>query len=137
MWYNIGVPMGTLGCLYYRGVEVSWDVLPSGKTLDVIINSIGPDLEERLAEIAEQESMYSVKTTLYYLNMNDPGCVGCYEEFRKRGFIFSGCLPGSTAGDFIIMEDLKGFEPDRKHIDAAPGYKEMLDKLYDIMDRTY
>lgn len=75
MWYNIGVPMGTLGCLYYRGVEVSWDVLPSGKTLDVIINSIGPDLEERLAEIAEQESMYSVKTTLYYLNMNDPGRV--------------------------------------------------------------
>ena len=117
--------------------SVSWDVLPSGKTLDVMINSIGPDLEKRLEEIAEQESMYSVRTTLYYLNMNDPGCIGCYEEFRRRGFIFSGCLPGSTAGDFIIMEDLKGYEPDRAHIDPAPGYKEMLDKLYDIMDQTY
>ena len=116
--------------------SVSWDVLPSGKTLDVMINSIGPDLEKRLEEIAEQESMYSVRTTLYYLNMNDPGCIGCYEEFRRRGFIFSGCLPGSTAGDFIIMEDLKGYEPDRAHIDPAPGYREMLDKLYDIMDRT-
>ena len=35
-----------------------------------------------------------------------------------------------------VMEDLKGYEPDRKHIDPAPGCREILDKLYDIMDWT-
>lgn len=113
---------------------VSWSVIPSGKYLDVMITSIGADIEERLKEIAEQEEMYSVKTTLYYINMNDPGCMECYDMFRSKGYIFTGCLPGSTAGDFIIMEDLKGNPIDTPRLDPAPGYREMLDKLFAIME---
>lgn len=49
----------------------------------------------------------------------------CYDRYDEERII-----PGSTVGDFIIMEDLKGNGIRRDYMDAAPGYKEMLDKLY-------
>lgn len=111
---------------------ISYEILTEFKSMEIIINQIGYDFEDRIKDILENES---VEMVLIYLNMNDPSCPDVYKNFRESGYIFSGCFPGSGAGDYIILQDLKGIPFLREEIVAEPGYREMLEQIYEIMDR--
>ena len=110
---------------------VSYEILAENRSAEIKVDRIGPDLEHRLEALDDA----SLAMVLVYLNMNDPACPEAYRRLREKGYVFSGCFPGSSAGDYLLLQDLKGIGFLRDEIAAEPGYREMLDALYEIMDR--
>lgn len=57
-----------------------------------------------------------------------------YDLLIRNGYIFSGCLPGSLKGDYIILQDLRGKPMDWDKPVLTPGFRKMVDRLRGIAD---
>ena len=116
--------------------EISYHVNNAARTIDIIINSIGSDFEQRMDAFRNEKETDLIESIFVYLSMNDPSCPECYRYFRDNGYIFTGCLPGSTAGDYILLEDLRNKPIERSTIVAEPEYENMLNRLYSMMQEA-
>ena len=113
--------------------EISYHVSNAARTIEVIINRVGADFEKRMDTFRNEKETDLIESILVHLNMNDPACPACYRYFRDNGYIFTGCLPGSTAGDYLLLEDLRGKPIEKSTIVAEPNYEKMLNTLYSMM----
>ena len=113
--------------------EISYHVNNAARTIDIIINRVGADFENRMDTFRNEKETDLIESILVQLNMNDPACPACYRYFRDNGYIFTGCLPGSTAGDYLLLEDLRGKPIEKSTIVAEPNYEKMLNTLYNMM----
>ena len=52
-----------------------------------------------------------------HINLFDRGMNVCYEAAKKNGFFFTGCMPMSEEGDYILME---------LFIDSMVNYEELV-----------
>lgn len=111
---------------------LSYNIDTLSRRLEIKIDSAGKDLEESMENLLFSEESEMVEVIMVYLNMNDPSCPVCYRFLRGLGFIFTGCLPGSKANDYILMQHLKGRPIVRKKLVAEPDYEKMLHRIYKI-----
>ena len=114
--------------------KFSFDFDTANKRADIIITSIGPDFLEQVEKESDKFDLNSLEVIMVYLPMNDPACPDVYKLFRDFGYIFSGCLPGSDNGDFILLQNLGEIPVSRECIVSEPGYKEMIDRLCTMMN---
>ncbi len=112
--------------------SVSYKVDTVSKLLEVKVDAIGADLSARLNNPPFEKDLAVVEVITVYLNMNDPCCPVGYRTLKELGFIFCGCLPGSSAHDYAIMQHLREQPVVKENIVAQPDYAEMLNKLYAI-----
>ena len=75
-----------------------------------------------------------VELITVYINLKDPLCPDLYDLLIRNGYIFSGCLPGSLKGDYIILQDLRGKPMDWDKPVLTPGFRKMVDRLRGIAD---
>lgn len=99
------------------------------KILEVRVDNAGLDFAGSIEGYDVPKAFQMTDVIMIYLNMNDPGCPGAYRYFREHGFIFTGCLPGSLAGDYLMLQHLQGKPILREKMVLEPNYRETLDRL--------
>lgn len=102
------------------------------RSLSVKIDAIGPELYDRLDAWQLNNDLADLDVATLYLNARDPKAPECYRYFRERGFVFTGCLPGSTSGDYLLLQHLNGRPFDREGAVLLPNYADMIERLYQI-----
>lgn len=96
------------------------------------VDVIGPDAYEQFERDYRQRQGDQFKALVIYLNACDPQCPALYASLRESGFLFVGCMPGGTNGDYLLLERLTDCTFNRAGIVAEPNYARMLDELYHI-----
>ena len=104
------------------------------KSLELRVDNVGRDFAGSLAALEVSEDVDMTEVVMIYLNMNDPGCPAAYRYYRERGCIFTGCLPGSSSGDYLPMQHLKSAPIVQEKMVLEPNYREMLDRLLELME---
>ena len=99
------------------------------RLMEIRVDNVGRDIVADIAARKMPENFDMVEVIMVYLNMNDPHCPAAYSYFRDRGFIFAGCLPGSSAGDYLLLQHLKGAPIIRENKVLEPNYQHMLEQL--------
>lgn len=108
---------------------ISYQHDPVNRSLGIKIDNLGDDPESTLDWLKSQEGNGPIETVTVYVKMNDPSCPACYDYLTKKGYVFTGCLPGSSNGDYLIMLDLNITPIDKDKLDLHPRFKEMVDEL--------
>ena len=103
------------------------------KSLELRVDNVGRDFAGSLAALEVPEDVDLTEVVMIYLNMNDPGCPAACRYYRERGCIFTGCLPGSSAGDYLLLQHLKSAPIVQEKMVLEPNYREMLDRLLALM----
>lgn len=111
-----------------RQPRVSYQRDAANRSLDIRIDSIGSGAGQSLEWFRAQEDG-DVDVVTVFLNMSDPSCPTCYRYLREQGYRFSGCLPGSREGDYLILQDLKGFPIEEEKLILVPEFRELADLL--------
>ncbi len=136
-------------CGIFDKEAVKYEVLPGGescraearmsyrfdavnKLLELKVDEAGRDLSRTIAEREVPKDIEMSEVCMIYLNMNDPGCPEAYRYFRERGCIFTGCLPGSSSGDYLMLQHLKGAPIIQEKMVLEPDYRELLDRLLSL-----
>ncbi|GHU38745.1 hypothetical protein FACS1894190_01030 [Spirochaetia bacterium] len=66
--------------------------------------SISSDFADSIKKIMATRSFSIVETWMLYLNLSDAAWFYAYSDLKKLGFVWSGILPGSANGDFLVMQ---------------------------------
>lgn len=127
---NYVLKEGSLNSSEKTSLSYNYETL--SRRLEVKIDQVGSDMEAVLKDLLTREESEMVEVIMVYLNANDPGCPACYSFLRESGLIFTGCLPGSTSEDYILLQHLRGRTIARSKLVAEPDYQKMLDSLYTI-----
>ena len=134
MYDELGLPMRRAagGDAVHDVSAVSRCISTSDHKLEIKIDAIGPDLRDRLESWWQQGDLDGYKVVMVYLNVCDPQAPTFYEYFREHGFVFTGCLPGSSQGDYLLLQNLFGNTFDRDNVALLPNYEELVERLYQI-----
>ena len=100
------------------------------RSLAIKIGAIGPDVYDRLDAWQLQNDKADLDVAILYLNNRDPQAPECYRFFRERGFVFTGYLPGSANGDYLLLQHLNGRPFNREGAVLLPNYADMIERLY-------
>lgn len=90
--------------------EMSTETVPSLKMSKIIVRKAGTDFEETLTMAVKAAIKHKSEMIELVISMNEPSCEHAYHTAKKCGFNFSGIIPGSESGDFMIMQILLGDE---------------------------
>ncbi len=102
------------------------------KMLEIRVDNVGCDFAGSVAALEVLEDVDMTEVIMICLNMNDPGCPAAYHYYRERGCIFTGCLPGSLAGDYLLLQHLKGELIVEKKMVLELNYQEMMEQLLNL-----
>ncbi|MBU4440765.1 MAG: ATP-binding protein [Acetobacterium sp.] len=95
----------------------------------LFINQTGDDIAQQLKLALLTLKKEKCPVILLYLNLTDPGINFAYQEAVLCGFFNVGCLPLSSAGDYLCMELLVEQEIDYDTIEMTPSFRLLLDEL--------
>lgn len=96
---------------------------PGFSKSELIIRRCGEDLEPRLRAYFDTKAGVEDFTCVAYLPMGDPGCTENYRILEKFGFYFSGVLPLTRGGEYMILAKTDACKEnfDQISLAAAPG----------------
>jgi hypothetical protein len=112
--------------------ELSMDAISGFRLAAITVIKAGNDFREALEEavlLARKQLLNHIDLTLF---LCDPGCGEAYGILTECGFRFGGIVPGSTKGCCAIMYHPLDTEVDRKAIQSAGDFSEILSKLSEI-----
>lgn len=103
-----------LGCAYEvrEGIVpladglFQWSINSPMRICKIIVNRVGEDIASSIDNVMNLCAKNKIEMVEMYLNMSEPGCVFGYEMAMEKGFIFTGIMPGSSSGDYLIMQHL-------------------------------
>ncbi|MDD3654980.1 MAG: hypothetical protein PHO01_12540 [Desulfotomaculaceae bacterium] len=103
-----------LGCAYEVGVGIipsadglfQWSINTPMRICKIIVNNVGAEIASSLDNVLNYCAKNKMEMVEMYLNMCEPGCVFGYAKAQEKGFIFTGIMPGSSRGDYLIMQHL-------------------------------
>ncbi|GHV76071.1 hypothetical protein AGMMS49942_08920 [Spirochaetia bacterium] len=76
------------------------------KTCLIRVQSIADDFADSVKSLMANRSFTAVETWVIYLNLSSTAWFYACTELKKQGFIWSGILPGSKDGDFLVMQNV-------------------------------
>ncbi len=115
-----------------RQSVVSYNLDATSRVIEVKVDVSGSDLGARMEEWTSLEGNDTYEVVTAYVNADDPQCVWGYRFFRAHGFVFTGCLPGGTKGDYLLLQQYRGIAFDRSGTVLESNYAAMLDQLDQI-----
>ena len=102
------------------------------RSVKLYVDECNEELNDRIDALFGGSEMQGMEMVIIFLNANQSGAVDGYTTLRKKGFVFSGLLPGSTRGDFIVLQRFLKMPLDRKTLTLEPNYEKLLDELMEI-----
>jgi len=136
----------------YKELGASYEIMPDEEIEDFTLSSvetnhrmlftkinvtqIGKNFEQFLSQCVNSAIVNKHEMIELSLNMFYPGCDHAFEIARKKGFAFSGFIPGSALGDYIIMQMLPGKEINYKDAVLTDGFVELLEEIKQINEWT-
>lgn len=120
------------GGVAHAATIMSRSIDTSEGSLEIRVDAIGPDLRDRLEAWEQQGEMDGHKISTVYLNAWDPQTPELYQHFRERGYVFTGCLPGSSRGDYLLLQNLFGDTFDKSGCVLLPNYDALVARLQQI-----
>lgn len=98
-------------------------------TASVVTDECGADFGTQLTDIVNDRDVVACEIIMLFLNVSGKGAISAYKTLRSHGFIFTGSLPGSVNGDYVIMQRLQGQPFRRDRIQLTPRYSAYLDRI--------
>ncbi len=92
----------------------------------LMVDSAPSDMQGDLDAMMHDFSRNHIAMIEAYVNISDPSAQYVYDQLKQRGFFFSGILPGSSRGEYMIMQNLMGSDVEWDKIVAIGGYSEIL-----------
>ena len=111
---------------------ISVDVDSHLRTVKIVADQCGAGFGSKLDGILGGREMSDMEMVLMFVNASRCGAEQAYRLLRERGFVFSGLLPGSTRGDFVIMQRFLKAPFDRKTMVLEPNYDALLDEIMEL-----
>lgn len=125
--YRLAVPDG-----FAPETRVSYAVDTFTSTTYITIDAAAEDFVSRIESILSDKAVSGCELLALFLNIEQPGAPAAYATLRERGFLFTGCFPGSNNGVYLNMEHLMGIPFERDKIQVTPEYGALLDRLLEI-----
>ena len=72
----------------------------------IFIENANHDFEKKLKGMMKDFVRNQVEMVEVFVNMNNPSAANIYEMLKRKGFSFSGILPGSEKGEYMVMQHL-------------------------------
>lgn len=99
------------------------------KVTKLILREAADDLEEILRETIQNTIKNKNEMMELVICLNSPGAEYGYQVAKKCGFAVSGVIPGSTNGDYLIMQMLVGDELKYDQLVLAGEFEEMKEDI--------
>lgn len=95
----------------------------------ILIDNAPADFEQDLDGMMRDFQRNQLAMSKAYVNISNPSAAAVCALLKERGFFFSGILPGSSHGEYLIMQNLMGNPVEWDKIVVIEGYREMLDYI--------
>lgn len=93
--------------------------------IDNAPESFSEDLKNMMMELYKNHA----EMAEVYLNISNPSAVWAYEVLEQEGFYFSGIIPCSEKGDYMIMANLMDIPMEWDKLVAVEGYQEIVEYI--------
>lgn len=74
----------------------------------IFVENANQDFEKKMKGMMKDFSRNNIKMVEVFINMNNPSAANVYEMLKEQGFFFSGIMPGSDKGEYMVMQHLMG-----------------------------
>ena len=74
----------------------------------IFIENANSDFEKKLKGMLKDFARNKIAMVEVFVNMSNPSAANIYEMLRKQGLFFSGIMPGTEKGEYMIMQHLMG-----------------------------
>ena len=95
----------------------------------IFIEELGEDIEQSLNSTLLRLRMQNAELSILYVDMEKPYCTQAFEAAYKAGFIFSGIIPHTGNGNYIVMNHMLGKIINYEFIVTVDPYTEMLEYI--------
>lgn len=102
----------------------------------IYVFTAGEDLEDTLRSAVKNSIKQKSEMIELVILMNSPCCEHGYIAAKKCGFTFSGIIPGSAEGDYLIMQMLPGGELDYDKLIMVGEFEELKNDVLTLTKPT-
>ena len=95
----------------------------------IIIQQAADDLEALVQQSVKSAIRSKNEMLEMFILMNNPSCEHAYQVAKKCGFAFSGLLPGSENGDYLVMQMLVGKDCRYDHLVTVGEFEELTKEI--------
>ena len=97
----------------------------------LFVENAPADFDKDLDAMLGDFSRNNIAMAEAYVNISVPSAETVYRLLRDRGFFFSGILPGSSNGQYMILQNLMGHPVEWEKIVVIEGYDALLQYVKD------
>ncbi len=113
--------------------KISAEANANLKMTKIIVTKAGDELESELQKAVMDAVKRKSEMAELVINLTLPSCAYAYEVAQKCGFTFSGIIPGSENGDYLIMQMLPGDRMDYSKLVLVGEFEELKNQITDIV----
>lgn len=95
----------------------------------IFIENANSDFEKKLKGMLKDFARNKIAMVEVFINMSNPSAANVYEMLKKQGLFFSGIMPGSAKGEYMIMQTLMGNPVEWDKIVTTGEFTEVLEYL--------
>lgn len=74
----------------------------------IFIENAAPDMDDEIKAMMKSFTSNKIAMVEVYINMNNPSAASAYKVMEDNGYFFSGIMPGSDNGEYMIMQHIMG-----------------------------
>lgn len=102
----------------------------------ITVSSAGNDFKDALKDAVKNSIKQKSEMIELVLSLNSESCEKAYDIAEECGFVFSGIIPGSSSGDYIIMQMFPGGEPDYSKLVMVGEFEELKNDVLNIIQNN-
>lgn len=109
--------------------EIIMDIDAYTAITTFIVNACAADFDEKFTEMFRSRSVQQTEMVMLFLNAGRTGADEACRILKKLGFLFTGLIPGSTNGEYVIFQHMMGLPIQRDRIQLTDNYADLADKI--------
>lgn len=90
--------------LEHKPSEVEFSIDPVMRLLEIRIDYYGDDYADYIDKMMDMLKEIKVDVITAFVNVDNPAALCLYEDCKKEDYVFTGILPGSKNGDYLILQ---------------------------------
>jgi len=112
--------------------KISYDICIEDQALTVYADWCGEDLIKIAKEIMKNRIKAGVDLTTININASNPTAIKAIHFLKDNGFIFTGIIPGSNNGDYLIMQKFFTQKFSTKHTAIEKNYDVIIELIKQV-----
>ena len=109
--------------------EIIMDIDAYTAITTFIVNACAADFDEKFTEMFRSRAVQQTEMVLLFLNAGRKGAEEACRSLKELGFLFTGLIPGSTNGEYVIFQHMMGMPIQRERIELIDNYADLVDQI--------